>query len=395
MPENEIRKERKARRKRGLFFFLVLILLAAGAMVLRSTVLAPKLVDVSVTPVHYGTVEDTVTNTRAGTVKLRRRAGISPQIGGRVVDLPAREGLRVQEGDLLLRLDDSVQEAQLKLAQSSEATARAHAQEACVAAEEAQRELERYQDLQTRGIASDQQLDQLLSTRDRTEAGCLAATAGNHEAHARIQLSRTQLELCRVRAPFGGVIGAVSTEIGEWVTPSPPGLPMPPIIDLLDPGSAYISAPIDEMDSERIQIGQKARLSVDSRQGQVFPGQIVRVAPFVEDVVEQNRTVEVEAEFDDPEVASTLLPGVSADVEIILKSREHVLEIPSLAISNSVEVLLFSKGRLEKRDIKVGLSNWQNSEVSDGLAEGELVVISRDSAAIQAGARARIKDAGH
>jgi len=395
MPEMDSR-EKAGRRGRHIFTILGLLLLCGGGVfLLRHTVLKPKVLEVKVTEVRLGTVEDTVANTRAGTVKLRRRAGISPQIGGRVVELPAREGMMVRQSELLLRLDDSVQLADLEVAEKSMETAAAHADEACFAADQAARELRRFLDLRKQGIASDSQLDLLQSEADRTRAGCRAARAAVKETEARIHLARVQLDLCRLRAPFAGIIGKLSTQVGEWVTPSPPGVPMPPILDLLDPSSAYISAPIDEMDAERVHAGQPARISVDSRSNEVFPGHVVRVAPFVEDLVEQNRTIEIEAEFDDPDMTRGLLPGVSADIEIILEAHEGVLEIPTLAISNSREVYVFADGIVRKREVKTGLSNWKTTEIISGLSEGEEVVISRDAAAVVDGARARIDHGTH
>jgi len=395
MPEMDSR-EASGRRGRRIFTILGLLLLCGGGVfLLRHTVLKPKVLEVKVAEVRLGTVEDTVANTRAGTVKLRRRAGISPQIGGRVVELPAREGMNVRQGDLLLRLDDSVQQADLEVAEKSVETAAARADEACFAADQAARELRRFLDLRKQGIASDSKLDLLQSEADRTRAGCRAARAAVKEAEARIHLARVQLELCRLSAPFAGIIGKLSTQVGEWVTPSPPGVPMPPILDLLDPSSAYISAPIDEMDAERVHSGQPARISVDSRSNEVFPGHVVRVAPFVEDLVEQNRTIEIEAEFDDPETTRGLLPGVSADIEIILEAHQGVLEIPTLAISNSTEVYVFSDGIVRKRVVKTGLSNWKTTEIISGLDEGEKVVISRDSTAVTDGARARVDHGAH
>ncbi len=391
-------KEKKLDQKTGnwkrpfLGVLVVLFLLAASVVLFREYVLAPKVLEVGVAEVSLGKVEAMVANTRAGTVKLRRRAGISPQIGGRVVEVPIQKGQAVHAHDLLLRLDDSVQAADLDLALKSVAAAEARADEACFAAEQARRELKRFLDLEKRGITSISKLEELESQRDRTRAGCKAGRARVEEAQARIQLARAQQRLTVLRAPFDGIVAQVSTELGEWVTPSPPGLPMPPILDLLDPGSAYISAPIDEMDAERVRPGQVVRITVDSRGDRVFSGHLVRVAPFVEDLVEQNRTVEVEAEFDHVEDTKGLLPGVSADIEVILQAHDHVLQIPTLAISNSTEVYVFSDGVLRRREVRIGLSNWQRTEIVEGLKEGELVVTSRDATAVSDGARARIKN---
>jgi HlyD family secretion protein len=371
-----------------LRWLLVVVGVVVVVVVLRATVLAPKPVEVRVAEVERGLVEETVTNTRAGTVKVRQRAKLSPQLGGLVVELPFREGERVQPGDLLLRLDDRVQRAQLELAQRSVRSAEAQAAEACLAAQLAVKELDRAEALHARGIASDQNLDVLRSEHDRSQSACEAGRAVVKQSEAQVALMAVQLELTEVRAPFAGAVAELSTEVGEWITPAPPGVPIPPVIDLLDAESVYISAPIDEVDAERVLAGQRVRITVDSRPGESFEGRVARVAPYVLDELEQNRTVEVEVEFADSAAASGLLPGTSADIEAIIDQRSEVLRIPSSAVAEGGKVLVLADGVLSQRVAATGLSNWQYTEVRDGLVEGDLVVVVRDSTDIKVGARA-------
>jgi HlyD family secretion protein len=379
---------------KALRWTLVVVGLVALVVALRLTVLRPKPVRVRTAAVERGTVEETVSNTRAGTVKVRRRASLSPQIGGLVVELPFREGDRVAPGELLLRLDDQAQRAGLELARRSIALATAQADEACLAATLAEKELKRVSALHHQGIASEQSLDTLSTERDRSVAACAAARAAVAQSQAQVALSEVELGFTELRAPFSGVIAELSTEVGEWITPSPPGVPIPPVIDLIDSDSLYVSAPIDEVDSERVGQGQPVRVTVDSRPGQDFEGRVARVAPFVLDRLEQNRTVEVEVEFSRAAAARGVLPGTSADVEIILDRRDQVPRIPAQAVGEGGKVLVLEAGALGERIITVGLSNWQWAEVRDGVVEGELVVMSRASADVKAGASAVSADGG-
>ena len=379
-------------RKRRLRWLLVLLALIAGALALRFTVFAPKPVPVKVQRVTRGDVEQTVTNTRAGTVKARLRANLSPEIGGRVVLLPVREGSRVKKGDLLLRLEDSVQRAHFELATEDVRTAEAQADEACLTAGLAETELQRALDLNEGGVISHQIVDRRRSERDRSQASCRAGRARLDQTHARERLALAELARTVLRAPFDGVIADMSTELGEWITPAPPGVPIPPIMDLIDRSSVFVEAPIDEMDAERVKVGQEVRVSIDSRRGQHFKGKLVRVAAYVLDVVEQNRTVEIEAELDDLSVASSLLPGTSADIEDILTRSEDVLVIPTGAIGPGSNVLVVEDGQLIEKTITPGLRNWRTTEVNAGHDEGELDVGSRDSPDNQLGALVVIEE---
>jgi HlyD family secretion protein len=372
-------------------WLVVVILLAAVGALLRFVVFRPTPVVVEVARVETGVVEETVTNTRAGTVKARRRAKLSPQMGGRVVELPFRKGETVAVGALLLRLDDTLQKAQLQLARGNLNTTAARAEEACLAATLAEREWRRGAALSADGITSVQVLDSLESARDQALAGCRAARAAHQQADASVKVAEAELAFTELRAPFAGIIADCGTEVGEWITPSPPGVPIPAVLDLLDPSSLYVTAPIDEVDAERVKVGQPARIQVDSRPGEQFAGTLVRVAPYVVDVLEQNRTVEVEAEVTDAGAARSVLPGTSADLEVILSRREAVLRVPTAAVAEGSRVLVLADGRLAERPIRVGLRNWQFAQVLEGLSEGEQVVTVRDSTEVRPGARAETR----
>ncbi|MDX2438363.1 MAG: efflux RND transporter periplasmic adaptor subunit [Acidobacteriota bacterium] len=376
---------------RKLKWIIVGVAVVVVGLILRYTVFAPEIVEVRTAAVERGLVEQTVSNTRAGTVRVRRRAELSPQVGGLVVDLPHREGDWVEAGEVVVRLDDSAQQAELESARTTVEAAAAQADEACLAAELAEKELVRLESLHSKGIASDQNLDLLRTDRDRTRAGCTAARAAVGQAIARVGSVEVQLAFTELRAPFAGTIAELSTEIGEYITPSPPGLPIPPVIDLLDPASIYVSAPIDEVDAERVHVGQAVRVTVDSRPDATIGASVERVAPYVLDVLEQNRTVEVEVRLDDAEAMRGVLPGTSADVEIILDSRQDTLRIPASAVAEGGGVLVLSNGVLEEKTVGVGLRNWRFAEVLDGLSVGDQVVVVRNSPDIKAGAEAREK----
>jgi HlyD family secretion protein len=374
--------------KKWLIRALILAAAIAAVLLLRATVLAPQPVPVRTVEVATGLVEETVTNSRAGTVKAKRRAKLSPDTGGQVIEIPFREGDRVEAGAVVLRLESASQQARLELARQDQAAAQAERQRACLAAERAKRELDRAARLAEDQILSTDLLDAAETSHLETEAACRAAAAQVARAAAAISVARTELDKRILRTPFTGIVAEVSTELGEWVTPSPPALPVPPVIDVLDPTSTYISAPMDEVDSARIRVGQPARVTVDSHQGQSFAGRIVRVAPYVLDLEAQNRTVDIDVELDDPTSAGEMLPGTSADVEIILSVRDDVLRIPTSTLIEGEKVLLLTDGALTERTVETGLRNWDFTEILGGLAAGDRVVTSLDRPEIVAGAEA-------
>ena len=149
----------------------------------------------------------------------------------------------------------------------------------------------------------------------------------------------------------------------------------------------YVSAPIDEVDAAKLQVGQVSRITLDAIKGRSFNGKVRRIAPYVLDLEKQARTVEVEVEFDQPAASDNLLVGYSADVEIIYETRQNVLRIPTSTLLEGDRVLRYGdKGVLEERIITTGLSNWEKVEVLSGLTEGDRVVSSLDRDGVEAGA---------
>jgi len=367
----------------------------AAAVVLAVGVLAwwiarPQPIAVEMVEAEKGPVAATVANTRAGTVDACRRAGLSPAQGGQIARLPVAEGDRVETGDLLLELWNEDLKAQLGLTQRDAAAARSRANEACIVAANADREANRLMRLHEQKLASEEAAEQAEANARSKEAACQAARDAAQARAAQVEVVQAQIERTRLVAPFAGVIAEINGEVGEFVTPSPVGIPTPPTVDLIDASCLYISAPIDEVDAPRIRAGMPARISLDAFPDRTFAGHVRRVAPYVLDVEKQARTVEVEAQFEHPE-SGGLLPGYSADVEIILDEREDVVRVPTSVILPGNRVFVYDErtSRVVAREIEPGISNWEHTQVLNGLQPGNRVVRSVDREGVSEGALVR------
>jgi HlyD family secretion protein len=248
--------------------------------------------------------------------------------------------------------------------------------------------------LQKRRLASEEALDRAITAAKAGRADCEAARASARVQAAQLGVAQANLAKTRLTAPFDGVVAEVSGELSEYVTPSPPGIPTPPAVDLIDDACYYISAPIDEVDAAKVHLGAEARVTLDAYGDRAFAGTVRRIAPYVLDLEKQARTVEVEVEITAPPDDAPLLAGYSADVEIITDRREDVLRVPTEAVraEGGILVLDADAGLLEERSIETGLNNWDQTEVTSGLEPGELVVLSLDRDGVEAGALARVED---
>lgn len=354
----------------------------------------PTPVAVVLKDVDEGKVEATLANTRAGTIEACQRTKLSTIVGGRIEYLGVKEGDKVKKGQLLLKLWNDDQQANAALAQAQVTLSARRVDEACIAATNAEKEARRQSELRARGFVSTSKEEAARTDAEIRRAACNTAKADVAQAEAKFKATRIEQGRVVLYAPFNGTVAKIVGELGEYSTPSPPGVPTPPAIDLIDDSCLYVKAPMDEVDAPKIRVGQAVRITLDALPGKILPGKVRRVAPYVSAVEKQARTVDIEVDFAPPEEAGKLLVGYSADVEIILSGRDNVVRTPTAAIQEGGRVLIYNpdSGKLEERRIKAGLANWEYTEVLDGLKPGERIVTSLDKAGVKAGASATPDD---
>jgi HlyD family secretion protein len=372
---------------------LIAVLLLAAAAAAVWWFGRPKPVPVVLSEVGRGTVEATIANTRAGTVEACQRTKMSTIAGGRIEVLAVKEGDKVKKGQVLMQLWNADQQAEQRLATAALETARKRVIEACTIADNAVREAERRRDLFKQGFISESAYDSSRVDADSRSAACATAKTDVAQAEARVNVTRVVQGRTVLVAPFDGTVAKIVGEVGEYSTPSPPGVATPPAIDLIDDSCLYVKAPMDEVDAPKIAVGQPVRITLDALPKKSFPGRVKRVAPYVSAVEKQARTVDIEATFDDPASPGRLLVGYSADVEIILDVRQDVVRVPTSALLEGGRVLVLADGKLAERKVRTGVANWEYTEIVDGLAAGDRIVTSLEREGVKAGAVA-VPDSG-
>lgn len=306
-----------------IFFTVVGIFFGIGSLTRE------KPVTVAVHEIDIGTVESTLTNTRAGSVKARHRARLTPAIGGQIATLDVQKGDAVKKGQILLTLWNKDLQADLKLAQGQVVAAEAAVRENCLLADHAERQAKRQTELKRHNSISESSYEDAVATAEAKKAACQAAEAQRTISLARVEAAKALVERTLLIAPFSGIVAEVNGEVGEYVTPSPPGIPTLPAIDLVNMDSLYVAAPIDEIDAARIRTGMETRITLDAFPKRIFKGKTRSISPYVLEQAKQARTVEIEADFLEPMENGSLLAGYSADVEIVLDSRQQAIKVPA------------------------------------------------------------------
>ncbi|WP_429099563.1 efflux RND transporter periplasmic adaptor subunit [Aeromonas rivipollensis] len=331
----------------------------------------PQATPVTLVEVGRGDVLVTLVNTRAGTIKSCQRAGLSLPGGGVVEQIAVKAGDRVARGDLLLTLWSEDIRADLSRARAQQALGKTQREERCSEATYYEREASRLATLLAKNLTSRTLAEQAQNLAHTRRYICRASRQQERVDEAQVAQVEARLAERRLQAPFAGVVAEVNSKLGEYMTPSPPGVAMPPVIDLIDDNCLYVSAPIDEVDAARLKVGQFARVLLDAMPGRDFAATVTRIAPYVKELEKQARTVEVEAVLTAPPGDVPLLIGYSADLEVEVTRATDVLRVAASSRADDGSVLRLEGDKLVRVLPRWGVENWNWIEVAEGLAAGD------------------------
>lgn len=367
-------------------WLIALLLVAAGTAAILAYSLRTDPIPVRVTRVGRGRVEESVTGTKAGSLRARRSADLSVDVAGTIVAIHAREGRHVAAGDRLLSIDPREPAASLLAAEKELVASEAFLEEARARHKDASRERSRLEQLRQTESVREADVDAAETQLSVAKAGLDAALARVEARRAEAARAKVVLDKCDVLAPFDGVISERLAEAGEWASPGRI------VLRLVDPTRIYVRAELDEVDIAELKIGLDVRVELDPWKSRRLSGKVTRVSPVVSEIEEQNRTVEIEAELSGGTEGLELKPGTSADVEVILRAEDGRLRVPAQALLEGDRVLVAgADGRAKAVALRIGMRNWEWVEVVEGLAEGDRVIVSLESEALKDGVAIRVE----
>ncbi|HVU99955.1 MAG TPA: efflux RND transporter periplasmic adaptor subunit [Verrucomicrobiae bacterium] len=383
---DDLRIERKAKPQSGFRFWPVLIVLlvvvlGGGAFlwwhrakpVAVTTVLARE---VSTAP-H--SADRTVLNA-SGYVTARREATVSSKITGKVVEVLVEEGMKVHEGQILARLDDSNVRASLELARAQLASSKAAVGETRVRIHEADLNLKRVSQLASNNISAQADLDQAVADDSALKAHLQQQLADIEVATRTIATWEQQVEDTIIRAPFDGIVTSKNAQPGEMISPisAGGGFTRTGICTLVDMDSLEIEIDVNESYINRVQSGQPVEAALDAYPDWKIPCKVIAIVPTAD---RDKSTVKVRVGF------QKLDPRILPDMSIKVAFREadsgktevtgHGVVVPKSAIHDQDGrklVLVVQNGRAEQRAVLVDHDSEQEAVVGAGLNPGERVV---------------------
>jgi len=308
-----------------------------------------------------------------GTLKAFQGVDLAAEVEGTVQEVLFRSGEQVRTGQALLQMDSKVEKAILATALAVRNLA--------------QVEFQRGKNLAVKQAISKSEFDRLNAELLKAEASV-----------AQLQAS---LDKKRILAPFAGTIGIRQVDVGDYLSPGNP------VATLQDLSKLYVDFFLPEQAVPKLAIGQRVRLSVAAYPDEVFEGDIVAINPKVEDTT---RNLQVRAMLANPD--SKLLPGMFANLEVLLPGQQNLIVVPETAITytlygNSIyviseqkdedgQVIKDDKGQaqlsVERRFVETGERRAGQVVIRKGLQAGEQVV-SAGQLKLDSGAHVSIANA--
>jgi len=389
-PLDQLRIERApevapSRWPRYLLGAVLVVLIAAAAWYYFAG--RPSIAEVTTVAVREsgGRAAATVLNA-SGYVTARRQATVSSKFTGRVDEVLLEEGMLVEEGEVLARLDDSNIRAVYELAEAQLLSAQKGVMETEALLTEARLSFDRTRRLVERQLASESELDRSRALARSLEAQLERKRADVEVAARQVDISSQQLEDTIIRAPFAGVVVAKNAQPGEMISPvsAGGGFTRTGIGTIVDMASLEIEIDVNEAYINRVAPGQAVVATLDAYPDWKIPCYVIAIIPTAD---RQRATVEVRVGFDqlDPRILPDMGVKVAfqeAEPESVDESVAGGVSVPMAAIRRGQGrdyVLVVRDGKVERRAVALGGERNGGRVVTSGLAPGESVVVEGPS----------------
>ena len=382
-----LRIEREPERPaaaRWIIWTGLIILLAAGGLAGYRWLTRERPVEVQVATVsaRAAGTQAAVLNA-SGYVVARRRATVSSKITGKVVEVDVEEGKNVVQGQVLARLDDSTPRAALALAEAQAEAARRTLKENEVRLEQARLNERRAAQLLKERIVSQSQLDDAKAEADSLDARIAALREQIRVAERQIEVQQTDLANYVIRAPFSGVAISKDAQPGEMVSPvsAGGGFTRTGISTIVDMHSLEIEVDVNESYISRVTPGQDVDAVLDAYPDWHIPARVITLVPTAD---RQKATVLVRLAF--KQLDPRILPDMAIKVTFLREgdatataAAQPTALVPRPAIKTVGEdnyAFVIRGDAVERRAVRLGLTDGDRVEVLAGLQSGDRVVVS-------------------
>ena len=303
----------------------------------------------------------------AGEITPAEQVSVRPEINGKIEALPVDLGDKVRKGDLLFKLDD--RELQQQRASNLTDVSRAR-----LGLEKAERDLKRAEELLREKPISQELYDDTKTARD-------LAKVAVERSEKDLAIIEERLTKTEVRAPFDCTVLTRPVSTGQAVSGSGGFNSGTEVLTIADLNSMIINAHVNQADVPRLKTGQVVEVAVEAVAGLKVTGEVERIAP--QSTIRNNikgYATRIVLKHVDPKIR----PGMTANIKIPVGSAENVTSVPLAAVYTERDtetgayerfVYVVKGPDYEKRNVKVGISDFFYAEIQEGLTEGEVIAL--------------------
>lgn len=397
----------KKKSKKKLFIFggigLLVVILLIVAFVGGSK---DEIISVQTEKVEKRTITQTVAAT--GKINPEFKVVINPEVTGEIIDLPVKEGDRVKKGDLLIRIKGDQYVAQKERLEANLLSSKSTLSQRKAELEKITKDYERAQELHSKGLASDAELELAKSNFLSTKAAYEGAIAYVSQSEASLKEILDQVSKTSIRAPMDGIVTKLNVEVGERVFGA--GFSMgSDIMTISDLSNIEAVVEVDENDVVLVSIGDTASIQIDAFKDKEFKGIVTEIGNSANTtgLGTQNEVVNFEVKIKLIQPENALRPGMSCTADIQTETIQNVLSVPIQSVTTrdkepmegatpeseggdefqqvkEVEkvkikkanevVFLIKNGKAKLVNVETGLSDDNYISILKGLEGGEEVV---------------------
>jgi RND family efflux transporter MFP subunit len=358
----------------------LVLVMAAGAWIGRAIMNAPIEVEVQTVRLTEANAGGISVLDASGYVVARRQATVSSKIAGKVLDVLIEEGMTVEKDQVVARLDDSTQRAQLALAEAQLGSARAALAETQALLTQAELDLERTDELAEKKLASESERDAARANAETLRARLISGRENVVVAQRGVDVSKDQLDNTIIRAPFAGVVVTKNAQPGEMISPisAGGGFTRTGICTIVDMESLEIEVDVNEAYIQRVSAGQSVNAILDAYPDWQIPAEVIAIVPTAD---RQKATVRVRIGFRERD--ERVLRDMGVKVAFLGSEQPREDEQPPTIYISREALNADGKGNfvwivrddsVMRRAVTIGPASVRGQQIMAGLSPGDRVV---------------------
>lgn len=351
----------------------------------------------------------TITETVAATGKIQPEIEVflSSEVSGEIIDLPVKEGQLVEKGQLLVKINPDLIQAQVSQSQAGLQNVRAQLENAEASLRNAKANYDRNKTLFDKGVISRSDWDRSVADYEMAQANKSSVYYNVKSASASVKQSRDNLNRTKVYAPMTGTISKLSVELGERVVGTAQ-MAGTEIIRVANLDNMEVEVDVNENDIVKVAVGDSTIVEVDAWTKREFKGLVTEIANSAESTLTADQVTNFKVKVrilpesykdlteNKPENYSPFRPGMTATVDVITNKKEDIIAVPISAVVIKTDtsstkksfkkevvtadtkkfecVFVENNGVAKLRVVETGIQDDTNIEIRSGLKEGDKVI---------------------